>query len=173
MGWRTVLIQAVHQCLPVFMLTHLWTCNTTVSVDHHYSSKTSIIELSLKAQSHWGYDRLPTTDTKKGADHQRTSASIGPPKLLQSQRFSLVTSVGPVVWPVGHNRSEKGLHLSYDCRRPLHVDHCPLATSCWLSYDKSLRSLQFVPIVTHQSARSQVVIAGHNPHCDWAIIPTL
>ena len=63
---------------------------------------------------------------------------MGPPQMLQSHSLWSATSLEPVVLPVGHNRSAKGMCLVYDCHGPSHVDHSPSATSHQPSYDKSL-----------------------------------
>ena len=88
--------------------------------------------------------------TKMVSDHQRPSVTMGTTKMLQSHSLWSATSLGLVLLPVGYNRSAKGLCLSYDCHRPSHVDCRPLATSRRPVGDKSLQSLQFVPIVAHK-----------------------
>ena len=63
----------------------------------------------IKAQSHWGYDRLPTTNDQNG---RRPPKTIGDRGHQKNVAVTLATSLGLVVLPVGHNRSAKSLRLS-------------------------------------------------------------
>ena len=66
---------------------HTWQGREKLSICHlwmlHYQLITNSVGMGiaqhdcvLKAQSHWGYDQLPTTTTKMVADHQRPSETM-------------------------------------------------------------------------------------------------